>query len=313
MSYIARARAAVRDLAAESKAAAVEQSPPAFVKSVKKVAAIHDLSGFGRCSLTVIMPILSAMGVQVCPVPTAILSTHTGGFDNMVFKDLTDFILPCYEHYRRIDVEFDAIYSGFLASSEQIDGCLEFFRGYDKALKIVDPVMGDNGKPYKTYTPELCRRMSELAKVADIITPNLTETAILLGEDYRSALSPEMLSDKLERLCEYAEIAVITGVLVNGEYVNAGYERNSGEFVRVEYEHIPVHYPGTGDIFAGVLTGSLLAGEDLQTAIKRATCFSQKAVKTTHEFSRALQETGGNYENRNGVMFEGLLGELINL
>jgi len=175
----------------------------------KKVVAIHDLSGFGRCSLTVIIPILSAMGIQVCPVPTAILSTHTGGFDNMVFKDLTDYISLCYQHYKSLNLEFDAIYSGFLASSAQIDCCFEFFRGsegdagFSNALKIVDPVMGDNGKPYKTYTKELCSRMNELVSIADIITPNLTEAAILLDEDYSPNLNQETAQEWLKRLCEY--------------------------------------------------------------------------------------------------------------
>ena len=271
----------------------------------KKVAAIHDLSGFGRCSLTVIIPTLSAMGIQVCPVPTAVLSTHTGGFDNMVFTDMTDYISRAYAHYKRIDVEFDAVYSGFLASSEQIDSCLEFFRGYPNALKIVDPVMGDNGKPYKTYTKELCRRMGELAGVADIITPNLTEAAILLEEDYSPILSLEGAEDWLERLCEHSKIAVITGIVTpNGEVCNVGLCRKSGKLSKVEYKHIPVHYPGTGDIFASVLTGALLHGNNLHTAMSRATEFSRNAVKITHRAGGAP---------RNGVMFEGLLGSLSNL
>ena len=129
------------------------------MKSNTKVAAIHDLSGVGRCSLTVILPTLSAMG------------------------DLTDYMSPALEHYKRFDMDFDCIYSGFLASTDQIDHCLEFFADYPKALKVVDPVMADHGKPYKTCTAELRRRMGELVAVADIITPNMTEAAILLGED----------------------------------------------------------------------------------------------------------------------------------
>jgi pyridoxine kinase len=241
------------------------------------------------------------MGIQVCPVPTAILSTHTGGFENMVFHDLTDYITPCFSHYKSIGVTFDAVYSGFLASAEQICGCLEFFRGFENALKVVDPVMGDNGKPYKTYTPQLCRRMGELVRVADIITPNVTEAAILLGEEYSHTLTREVAQSWLTRLCEFSKIAVITGVVIDDRVCNIAMERDVG-VVSVGYEHIPVHYPGTGDIFASVLTGSVLNGCDLQSAVKKATDFARKSVAVTHE-------SGG--EPRNGVMFERLLGDLI--
>jgi pyridoxine kinase len=266
----------------------------------KKVLAIHDMSGFGRCSLTVIIPVISAMGFQVCPVPTALLSAHTG-FYGMEFVDTSDYISRCYAHYKSLSLEFEAVYSGFLASDKQIDCCLEFFRGYPAALKVVDPVMGDNGVPYKTYTPELCGRMSELVTVADIITPNLTETAILLGEDYCDSLSTETASDRLKRLCEYSRIAVITGVRMGGEYVNIALDREGGEMLKVCYTHIPANYPGTGDIFTSVLTGALLEGDDLHTALTRATQFVHCAVRATHA-------AGG--EPRNGIMFEPILRDL---
>ena len=147
----------------------------------KKIAAIHDLSGYGRCSLSVIIPVISAMGIQVCPVPTAVLSTHTGGFTDMALEDLTEHISDCYEHYKRLGLQFDAIYSGFMTSPKQVDSCLKFLDGNPDALKVVDPVLGDNGKPYSTCTPELMRRMKELVEEADVITPNLTETCMLLG------------------------------------------------------------------------------------------------------------------------------------
>ena len=119
-------------------------------KRPARVAAIHDLSGFGRCSISVILPVLSAMGVQVCPVLTAVLSAHTGGLGDVVFRDLTDYIHPTLEHYKKLGIDFEAVYSGFLGSEEQVGSCLEFFKAYPNALKVVDPVMGDNGKAYKT-------------------------------------------------------------------------------------------------------------------------------------------------------------------
>ncbi|MDR0222968.1 MAG: pyridoxamine kinase [Oscillospiraceae bacterium] len=264
-----------------------------------KVAAIHDLSGFGRCSLAVIIPTLSSMGIQVCPVPTAVFSTHTGGFGEVVFKDLTDYIIPCYKRYKELKIEFDAVYSGFLASSAQIDGCLEFFGGYKNALKVADPVMGDHGKLYRTYTKELCARMSELVRVADVITPNLTEAAILLGEDFPVSLNHNAAKSWLARLCEHAGTAVITGVpMADGRMCNIGLDRDNGGYWRVNYEYIPVKYPGTGDIFASALTGGLLSGDSLPLAINRATAFTQIAVKTAY---------GYGSEPRDGVMLESAL------
>jgi pyridoxine kinase len=219
----------------------------------------------------------------------------------MVFRNMTDYINRSFEHYKRLGVGFDAVYSGFLASSSQIDGCLEFFRGFPDALKIVDPVMGDNGSPYKTYTPELCSRMSELVRIADIITPNLTEAAILLGEDYSPSMSRKHAANWLERLSELAPTVVITGIIMSGEYCNVAFNRDVGELIRVKYRRIPADYPGTGDIFASVLTGALLRGDDLHSGLGRATRFVTSAVAATHA-------AGG--EARNGVMFEGLLRKL---
>ncbi|MDD6034366.1 MAG: phosphomethylpyrimidine kinase, partial [Oscillospiraceae bacterium] len=127
--------------------------------------AIHDLSGFGRCSLSVILPTLSAMKVQVCPVVTGVLSTHTGGLGDVVLRDLTDFMEPALEHYRRLNLDFECIYSGWMGSASQIDACLDYFRAWPDALSVVDPVMGDHGKPYKTYTADMCARMGNLVRV----------------------------------------------------------------------------------------------------------------------------------------------------
>ncbi|MBD5104083.1 MAG: pyridoxamine kinase [Ruminococcaceae bacterium] len=271
-------------------------------KNQHRVAAIHDLSGFGRCSLAVIIPVLSSMGIQCCPVPTAVLSTHTGGFEDIVIKDLTDYISPALSQYKKLGIEFDAVYSGFLASAEQIDHCLEFFSAYKDGLKIVDPVMGDHGKPYRTYTSELCKRMGELVDVADVITPNLTEAAILLGELYPVELTAGLVKSWLARLCERVRIAVITGVpLTEGVIANVGCDKEHGGFWRVDCDYVPASYPGTGDIFASVLTGSLLLGDSLPIAMDRATAFTQIAIKNTYSYGM---------EPRNGVLFEPSLSRL---
>lgn len=262
-----------------------------------KIAAIHDISGMGRCSLTVIMPILSSMGIQVCPVPTAVLSTHTG-YGDFVMRDLTDFILPALEHYKSLGVNFDCVYIGFLASEEQIDHCRKFFASFPDALKVCDPVMGDDGKPYKTYTRELCSRMVELAAVADIITPNLTEASILLGENYPSmSLRSSEAKSRLVRLSEKGPATVvITSVpLADGNLYNIGYDRSNNAFWKVRCEYIPGKYSGSGDIFSSVLVGGILKGDSLPLAIARATSFTQLSIKTTFSYQT---------DRREGVMFE---------
>lgn len=268
----------------------------------KRVAAIHDLSGFGRCALTVILPVISAMGIQCVTVPTAILSTHTGGFTDLVLRDTTDFISPCCKHYKNLDVHFDAIYSGFLASEEQADCCLEFFESFPSAVKIVDPVMGDDGAPYQTYTKGLIERTKELITHADIITPNLTEAAILLEEDYPDFLTESQLKGWAERLCRKAKSAVITGVpLEKGGFVNVSFDSANGEFRMYNWDRIPVSYPGTGDIFSAVLTGSILKDKTLSESVEAAAEFCTLAIKATYESGEPT---------RNGVEFERVLGHL---
>lgn len=270
----------------------------------KRVAAIQDMSGFGRCSLTVILPVLSAMGVQVSPIPTAILSTHIGGFGEVVMRDLTEYIQPCLAHYKSQGIEFECIYSGFLASENQVDHCLEFFRSYPQALKVVDPVMGDHGKPYKTYTKAMQNRMAELVRVADLITPNVTEAYILLGEEYdHSPITRMQAKSMLVRLSEMGpRYVVITGMqLASGTMTNVGYDRERNAFWMVPCEYVPVSYPGTGDIYASVLIGGFLSGDSLPIAMDRATRFVELSVQTTFSYGT---------DTREGVMLEKTLGWL---
>jgi pyridoxine kinase len=274
-----------------------------YQKSLK-VAAIHDLSGVGRCSLTVILPIMSSQGIQVCPIPTAILSTHTGGYGDVVMRDLTDFLSPALEHYKRLSYNFDCIYSGFLASEEQINYCMDFFDYYKDSLKVVDPVMADHGKPYRTCTSALRKGMSKLVAVADIITPNITEAAMLLDENpSQPELSLQQMKSFLVRLSEKGpKIVVITSVYSDGKYYNIGYESEHSKFWKVPYNLINANYPGTGDAFASVLTGSILRGDSLPIAMNRATAFLELAIKTTYSYST---------DTRDGIMLESCLDYLI--
>ncbi len=242
------------------------------------------------------------MGIQCVPVPTAVLSTHTGGFDDIVFRDMTDFITPCREHYKALGIKFDTIYSGFLASDKQVDACLGFFGAFPGAMRIVDPVMGDDGESYKTYTPRLIERMKELVREADVITPNLTEAAILLGRPYKPVLSRDEARDMLMELCKLSKAAVITGVeLDDGSHANMFMTRGSSELTAVGWEPIPASYPGTGDIFASVMTGSLMLGRSLPDAVFSATSFTCEAVRAT---------VGNGQPERNGVEFERVLYKL---
>jgi len=269
-----------------------------MLNRVSRVAAVHDLSGFGRCSLSVILPTLSTMGLQVCPVPTAILSTHTGGLGDVVMRDLTDYIQPALQHYQSLALEFECVYTGFLGGVEQIDRCLAFFEAYPEALHVVDPVMGDHGKPYRTCTPDMRRRMSELVRVADIITPNLTEVCILLGQDYLfDPLTTSQAKSILARLSELGpRLVVVTGVsLATGILANIGYDRERSAFWRVDCDYVPVAYPGTGDLYASVLTGGLLTGDSLPLAMDRASKFVELAIKTTYSYGT---------DPRHGVMLE---------
>ncbi len=263
-----------------------------------RVAAIHDMSGFGRCSLTVILPTLSAMGIQVCPVPTAVLSTHTGGMGAPVIRDLTDFISPVLNHYKELDIDFECIYSGFLASQEQVDHCLEFFKAYPNSLIVVDPVMGDHGKAYKTYTKTMQQRMKELVKVAHVITPNLTEACMLLDMEYsHTPMSRSQLKTMLARLSALGpNMIIITGVeLSSGEVANVGYDSTNNAYWCVITDYVPVKYPGTGDIYSSVLVGGFLTGDSLPIAMDRASSFVELAVKTTFSYGS---------DSRYGVMLE---------
>ena len=276
--------------------------------SAPRIAAIQDISGFGRCSMTVALPVLSAMGGQCCPLPTAYLSAHTAfpASQHATFLDMTGQMAGTMAHWAELGVTFDAIYSGFLGSEGQISLIEDFysrFRG-EHTLVLVDPVMGDHGKPYRTYTKAMQKRMAELVRVADLITPNVTEACILLGEEYDHApLTRQKAKSMLSRLSEMGpRYVVITGVqMAAGQMANVGYDRERNAFWMVPCEYVPVSYPGTGDIYASVLVGAFLSGDSLPIAMDRATRFVELAIQTTFSYGS---------DTRCGVMLEKVLGWL---
>lgn len=270
----------------------------------KRVLAIHDMSGFGRCSLTVIIPSLSVMGHQVCPVPTAVFSTHLGGYGEVSKRDLTDFLPSVYQHYDRLNLDFECIYTGFLSCDSQIDSCLMFMERWKNCLKVVDPVMGDNGRVY--VNEGIVKRMKELVVKADVIVPNLTEAYILLDMPFdMTPMTHEEAKSMLTKLSFMGPKQVcITGVSLLGgpNYANIVYDKERGAFWLIPYEHMPVSYPGTGDLFASCLTGGLLWGDSLPIAAARATSFCGDCVKTTYSYGS---------DTKQGVMLERSLGALI--
>ena len=277
---------------------------------VPKVAAIHDLSGFGRSSLTTVIPILSTMGIQVCPVPTAILSTHTSEFKNYHFFDFTDQMESYINHWKSLDISFDAVYSGFLGSAKQVRIVKDFINSFrrENQITVVDPVLGDDGKTYDTITADLVSQMGELTALADVITPNVTEAALLLGEpaDLASdAFTTPLIKDWLKRLSELGpEIVIITSIPVPDQPKLSSvvaYDKESGCYWQVQCTYIPAYFPGTGDIFTSVMTGSLLLGNSLPIALDRSVQFVTQAIRASF---------GHDYPRREGVLLESVLDNL---
>lgn len=264
----------------------------------KRAAAIHDISGIGKCSLTVALPVISAAGIEAAALPTAVLSTHTGNIEGFTYRDLTDDMEPVYRHWKSLGIEFDAIYSGFLGSTRQVDivcGFIDAFRKNDTVV-LIDPAMADSGEMYKTFKPGFCDKMRELCRRADIIVPNITETAFLLGEDPKSfSCDKENIERVLRGLTGLgASTAVITGVAFEkGKTGCAVYDGNkTGFYFTPEYPGI---YYGTGDLFASALLGAYLNGKDIFQSARIALDFTCGSIKRTFE---------AGTDTRLGVNFE---------
>lgn len=271
--------------------------------STPRIAAIHDLSCFGRCSLTIALPVLSAMGCQCCPLPTALLSAHTG-FPGNTFLDLAAEMGRIAEHWAAMDLQFDAIYSGFLGSADQVDTVVRFFDTFKKSdtAVIVDPVMGDHGTAYRTCTPELCRGMRVLAENSDVITPNLTEAALLLDRPYEEIRQSDAYEVVRRLSLGGRRSVVLTGYSSESGQTGAlCFDRDSGESKAVQTPREPQDFSGTGDLFASVLAGGVARGVPLFQAAQAAADFVRDCIART--LAEGLTE-------QDGVDFEPLLGQL---
>ncbi|MDR1335330.1 MAG: pyridoxamine kinase [Tannerella sp.] len=266
----------------------------------KRVAAIHDISGFGKCSLTVALPILSAAGIETSVIPTAVLSTHTGGFTGFTYRDLTEDLRPFIKHWKSLDIPFDAFYSGFLGSFEQIEILGTFFDEFKtpENLILIDPVMADNGELYKIFTPDFALAMKELCRKADIIVPNITEACLLVGAPYVDGpYTGEYIRDLLEKLSDIGPARIVlTGVFLDDSRLGAAtFDRTTGEVAYLLAGKIPGYYHGTGDVFGSALLAALLNGFTLPDATQIAVNFTVASIRRTFEAQTDIR-FGVNFE-----------------
>lgn len=268
----------------------------------KKIAVINDFSGFGRCSIAVALPIISAMRIQCCPLPTSIFSNHTG-FESFFFEDYTSRMQPYIEEWKKLGLQFSGISTGFLGSKEQIQIVLQFFKdfGTEDNVIVVDPVMGDYGKTYSTYTPEMCEEMKKLVSYADILTPNLTEACILTDTPYHEKWSMKEVGALAEKLSGMGpEKVVITGI-IQGEFI-ANYCYEKGQAGKIRRTHkVGTQRSGTGDIFAAIIAADAVNGVPFQDSVRKASLFIKKCIEKSIEMDLPLTD---------GVCFEEVLHKL---
>ena len=268
----------------------------------KKIAVINDFSGFGRCSIAVALPILSVMKVQCCPLPTSIFSNHTG-FPSYFFEDYTSRMVPYMQEWKKLDLHFNGICSGFLGSKEQIEIVKKFFKEFktEETQIIVDPVMGDYGKPYPTYTEEMCGEMKKLVEVADILTPNVTEACVLTDTPYKEKWKIEEIQEMAEKIHAMGPKKIaITGIVQGGFIANFCYEE--GQQPKVLRTHKEgTQRSGTGDIFASIIAADAVNGVPFYKSVKKASDFIKKCIIRSQELNIPLTD---------GVCFEEVLGKL---
>lgn len=273
---------------------------------MKRILTVQDISCVGRCSLTVALPIISAAGVEAGVLPTAVLSTHTA-FPKFTFCDLTDEIEGISKTFSELSIDFDAIYTGYLGSFEQLGLVSELIDRHktEKCAVVIDPAMADNGKLYKGFTPEFAKAMAGLCAKADLVVPNLTEACFMLGVPYTESYDEEFIRDILKKLTDLgAKRAALTGISFDPSKLGAySYDSESGRYYSYFNDKMPVAYHGTGDIFASATLGALMNGHSTESALAVAVDYTLECIKLT------MQD-----ENRRayGVNFEQALPYYIN-
>lgn len=273
---------------------------------MKRIVTIQDLSCFGKCSLTVALPIISAMGIETSVIPTAVLSTHTQ-FKGFTFRDLTNDIPEIAKHWKKEQINFDAIYTGYLGSIKQIELLRTFFDEFktDNNFVFVDPVMGDNGKLYSGFDEKFAIEMKGLCKNADIIVPNITEACYMLHREYKEEYSEEEIKDFLIELTNLGpKYAVLTGVSFDKNEIGVmAYNKETNKYFSYFREKIPDKYHGTGDIFSSTLVGAIVNNNSIEEALKIAVDYVWETIEDTYKEKK---------EFAYGVNFETKLPYLIN-
>lgn len=273
---------------------------------MKRIVTIQDISCVGKCSLTVALPIISAMGIETAVIPTAVLSTHTA-FKNFTYRDLTGDLPKIAKHWKQEKFDFDGIYTGYLGSIEQIDMLKEFFKQFKTPdnFIFIDPVMADNGKLYAGFDAKFVKEMKKLCKMADIIVPNLTEASYMLEKEYKEIYSEQEIKDMLIELSNLGpKYVVLTGVSFKDNKLGVmSYNKETNEFFTYFNEKIPTKYHGTGDIFASTLVGAITNNNTLEEGLKIAVDYVWETINDTYKT---------NKKDAYGVNFETKIPYLIN-
>lgn len=272
------------------------------MKKQSSIAIVNDISGFGRCSVTVALPILSAMKIQCGIIPTAILSNHTE-YPDYSLLDFTPYMEEYLDKWKKLNLSFDGIYTGFLGSDKQLAIITKMFQQFSFKNRIVDPVMGDHGVIYDSYTDNMCQSMKQLVAHSTLTTPNVTELCILTGHPYRENITEEEIFDMCKTLAQTgAGQIVVTGIEKENHIGNAIYENGNFELL-YETKILPLR-PGTGDVFASILAGGSLHNIQLK-----------KSVKTASEFIRTCLTTSARLDIpiNDGVCFEEHLEMLLSV
>lgn len=274
--------------------------------TIKHVICIQDISCYGKCSLTVALPILNAAGLHVSPLPTALLSTHTGGFSSPHKLDLHDDMNAILKHWENIAFSADAIYSGYASDKQQLDSVIRAFQQYPDALHLADPVMGDHGKRYASLSDDVERGMKELCHTADIITPNMTEAYMLLDEPFQAAPYTETelfrITTALKR--RYQADIILTGASVSKYQLGCICLSDNEKPKLLMAEQLPYHYHGSGDLFTSAFLGAYLNNQSLTQACQTAMIYTIQCMIFSHEASQP---------ERNGICFEPFLADYITL